>query len=121
MRDSNVSERQRIRSLSVDSTTQAVQDAAEKSDHFNTFMSAAADAAHDFRRKPSRQNSYIEAVKQIGGKLSNLILNLLIFLGIFFDFIKTKKNYILINYGFICFVQNLFIISKFLIHVRLLN
>lgn len=71
MRDSIAADRQRIRSLSVDSTTtQAAHDAAaaENCDQFNTFMNAAADAAHDFRRKPSRQNSYIEAVKQIGGK-----------------------------------------------------
>lgn len=56
---------QRTRSLSVDSTS--VNNDSEKSDTFNTFFSAG-EAAHDFRRKPSRQNSYLEATKQIGGK-----------------------------------------------------
>lgn len=37
-------------------------DDIETTDKFNLSCDS-----HDFRRKPSRQNSYLEAVKQIGG------------------------------------------------------
>ena len=55
--------------MSVDST----QTELEKNDKFNTSCDSY-DQAHDFRRKPSRQNSYLEAVKQIGGKSNVLYL-----------------------------------------------
>lgn len=67
---------QRARSLSVDSTS--VNNDSEKSDTFNTFFNAV-EAAHDFRRKPSRQNSYLEATKQIGGKFRKPLSDLAVF------------------------------------------
>lgn len=71
---------QRTRSLSVDSTS--VINDSEKSDTFNTFFNAG-EAAHDFRRKPSRQNSYLEATKQIGGKSCKHLSELAVFFFIF--------------------------------------
>lgn len=67
---------QRTRSLSVDSTS--VNNDSEKSDTFNTFFNAS-EASHDFRRKPSRQNSYLEATKQIGGKSCKPLNDLAVF------------------------------------------
>lgn len=73
-------QRNRARSLSADSTRSDFERIGAS--QFPNYY----ESSQDFRRKPSRQNSYLEAIKLMGGGMFKIIF-LLPFLHTYFLFI----------------------------------